>query len=59
MGQNSRSISEGQNDIEKVKENHPDLVLMDINLKGEMDGIEAASKIHSFRYSSNIPDCIY
>jgi CheY-like chemotaxis protein len=52
-------VSSGEEAIKKVKENNPDLVLMDINLNGEMDGIEAASKIHSFRYSSNIPDCIY
>jgi CheY-like chemotaxis protein len=31
---------------------HPDLVLMDINLNNEMNGIDAASKIHSF---SDIP----
>ncbi|QSZ67462.1 response regulator [Methanofollis aquaemaris] len=30
---------------EKACEAHPDLVLMDINLKGEQDGIEAASRI--------------
>lgn len=45
-------VSSGEEAIMKVKENNPDLVLMDINLKGGMDGIEAASKIHSF---SDIP----
>jgi len=45
-------VSSGEEAIKKVKENNPDLVLMDINLNGEMDGIEAASKIHSF---SDIP----
>jgi signal transduction histidine kinase len=45
-------VSSGEKAIEKVKENHPDLVLMDINLNREMDGIEAASIIHSF---SDIP----
>ena len=35
----------GEAAIQKVKEVHPDLVLMDIRLKGEMDGIEAARKI--------------
>ena len=45
-------VSSGEEAIKKVKENNPDLVLMDINLKGGMDGIEAASKIHSF---SDIP----
>ena len=46
------TVSSGEEAIKKVKENNPDLVLMDINLKCEMDGIEAASKIHSF---SDIP----
>ncbi|CAG0969003.1 putative transcriptional regulatory protein pdtaR [Methanosarcinales archaeon] len=45
-------VSSGEEAITKVIENNPDLVLMDINLYGEMDGIEAASKIHSF---SDIP----
>ena len=45
-------VSSGEEAITKVSENHPDLVLMDINLYGEMDGIEAASKIHAF---SDIP----
>lgn len=35
----------GEEAIEHVAENMPDLVLMDIVLKGEMDGIEAAQKI--------------
>jgi len=45
-------VSSGEKAIEKVKENNPDLVLMDINLNSEMDGVEAASRIHSF---SDIP----
>lgn len=40
-------VSSGEEAIEKVKENRPDLVLMDIVLHGEMDGIEAAKKIRS------------
>lgn len=35
----------GKDAIEKVESEHPDLVLMDIVLKGEMDGIETAEKI--------------
>jgi PAS domain S-box-containing protein len=42
----------GQEAIEKAEKLHPDLVLMDIVLKGEIDGIETASEIRS-RY--NIP----
>lgn len=40
-------VSTGEKSIEKVEELSPDLVLMDIMLKGEMDGIEAAEKIRS------------
>jgi PAS domain S-box-containing protein len=42
----------GEAAILKVKEAAPDLVLMDIWLEGEMDGIDAAGKIHEF---STIP----
>jgi PAS domain S-box-containing protein len=38
--------SSGEDALEKVAELKPDLVLMDIVLKGEMDGIEVASKIN-------------
>ncbi|MCX9083897.1 MAG: ATP-binding protein [Candidatus Methanoperedens sp.] len=46
------TVASGEEAIKKVKENNPDLVLMDINLETKMDGIEAASIIRSF---SNIP----
>lgn len=36
----------GTEAIEKVGETNPDVVLMDIRLQGEMDGIEAAEQIH-------------
>ena len=35
----------GEKAIEKIKNKKPDLVLMDIILRGKMDGIEAAEKI--------------
>lgn len=38
-------VSSGKAAIEKAGELHPDLVLMDIKLKGKMDGIEAAGQI--------------
>lgn len=38
-------IPSGEEALESVAEKRPDLVLMDIVLKGEMDGIEAAQKI--------------
>ena len=41
------SVSSGEEAIIKAKEDLPDLVLMDIVLKGEMDGIEAAEIIRS------------
>ncbi|HTY22009.1 MAG TPA: sigma 54-interacting transcriptional regulator [Desulfomonilaceae bacterium] len=41
------SVSTGEDAIARVKETLPDLVLMDIRLEGEMDGIEAAGQISS------------
>lgn len=41
-------VSSGEEAIKTVKENNPDLILMDINLNDKMDGIEAAFKIRSF-----------
>ncbi len=38
--------SSGMEAIKKAAEYHPDLVLIDIQLKGEMDGIKAARQIH-------------
>ncbi len=43
----SAIVSSGEEALKKVKENNTDLVLMDIALKGEMDGVEAASQIRS------------
>ena len=39
------TIDNGNDAIEKSQELYPDLVLMDINLKGNVDGIEAAKEI--------------
>lgn len=41
----SSIVDSGEQAIETVKEDRPDLILMDIVLKGKMDGIEAASQI--------------
>ncbi len=46
------NISSGEEAVEKAKNFRPDLVLMDIGLKGRMDGIEAA---HEIRKDFNIP----
>ncbi|MBU3966216.1 MAG: response regulator [Euryarchaeota archaeon] len=40
-------VSMGEVAVEKVKEDKPDLILMDIMLAGKMDGIETASAIRS------------
>ena len=42
----------GKTAIEKARELEPDLILMDISLEGDIDGIEAMKEIHSF---SDIP----
>ena len=39
----------GQEAIDISLEKNPDVILMDIMLKGEMDGIEAAEKIRNFQ----------
>jgi PAS domain S-box-containing protein len=38
-------ISSGEEAVEKALKTYPDLILMDIVLKGEMDGIDAAEQI--------------
>jgi len=37
----------GELALEKIQQNQPDLVLMDIHLAGEMDGVDTAGKIHA------------
>jgi signal transduction histidine kinase len=39
-------VSSGHDAIERANELKPDLILMDIVIKGEIDGIETAAKIH-------------
>jgi CheY-like chemotaxis protein len=46
------TASSGKEAIKKIAECHPDLVLIDIQLKGEMDGVRAAKQIHDL---FNIP----
>ncbi|MEN6592157.1 MAG: response regulator [Methanobacterium sp.] len=38
-------VISGEETINKVRDTEVDLVLMDINLKGEMDGVESAEEI--------------
>ncbi|MEG4074469.1 ATP-binding protein [Microcoleus sp. Pol14C2] len=46
------TVSSGEEAIQKALENPPDLVLMDIVLKGDMDGVTAAEKIKN---NKNVP----
>lgn len=46
------TVSSGEDALDKIKQNRPDLILMDIMLAGKMDGIETAKIIKS-KY--NIP----
>ena len=48
----SEVVYSGEESIQKVASGRPHLVLMDIKLKGKMDGIQAAHEIF-FRY--NVP----
>jgi two-component system, response regulator PdtaR len=45
-----KPVTSGEEAIKNVEQDKPDIILMDINLNGEMDGIEAAKEIR-FRYS--------
>jgi PAS domain S-box-containing protein len=40
-------VASGEEAIESTQDSTPDLVLMDINLHGEMDGVEAAEQIRA------------
>jgi two-component system cell cycle sensor histidine kinase/response regulator CckA len=40
-------VATGEEAVIKAGETHPDLILMDIMLRGEMDGVTAASRIHA------------
>jgi len=48
----SEAVFSGEESVRKVAEHRPDLVLMDIRLKGRMDGIQAAHKIY---YQYDVP----
>lgn len=51
LGYKECSIASGGKDaIVKITENKPDLIIMDIRLKDEMDGIEAAERIQKNFY---------
>lgn len=48
----SAVVSSGEDAVSEAEEKRPDLILMDIMLRGEMNGIEAAGRIRS---TCNIP----
>ncbi len=48
----SEVVSSGEESVEKVAARKPHLVLMDIRLKGRMDGIQAA---HQIFYEYHVP----
>lgn len=39
-------VASGEEALEVIKQERPDLVLMDINLQGEMDGIQTATILY-------------
>ena len=41
------SVASGQEAITAAGEHHPDLLLMDVDLRGDMDGITAAVEVHN------------
>ncbi len=52
----TQSVSTGENAVISARQNPPDIILMDIRLAGEMDGIETATVIKS---ESDIPVIIF
>ena len=40
-------VSSGEESIEKAEQERPDAIIMDIHLRDEMDGIDAAGQIYS------------
>ena len=49
LGHNVVAVcSSGEEALKKVKDLNPDLILIDIKLKGAISGVEAANKITNF-----------
>jgi len=47
-------VNNGKEAIEIAVKSNPDFILMDINIKGKMNGIEAAEEIHKKQIRSKI-----
>lgn len=45
MGYQTCAIDSGENTLDMIRKMQPDLVLLDVNLKGDSDGIEIGSRI--------------
>ncbi|RIJ36743.1 LytR/AlgR family response regulator transcription factor [Pontibacter oryzae] len=45
LGYETCAIDSGEDTIDMIRETHPDLVLLDINLKGDADGVDIGSRI--------------
>ncbi|WP_299822726.1 LytTR family transcriptional regulator DNA-binding domain-containing protein [uncultured Pontibacter sp.] len=45
LGYTTCAIDSGQDTIDRIRETQPDLVLLDINLGGDQDGVEIGSRI--------------
>ena len=43
-------VTTGREAIDKALQGHPDLIIMDINLKGDINGLDAAEKIIESQY---------
>ena len=44
------TVSDGNNVLNSIKENEPDIILMDINLRQDKDGIDIVRDIHAIKY---------
>jgi CheY-like chemotaxis protein len=40
------TVRTGEQAVEYAVEHHPELVVMDVNLAGDLDGVQAAERIH-------------
>lgn len=52
LGYQTCAIDSGEDTLDKIRETKPDLVLLDINIRGESDGVEIGARIHE---EFNIP----
>lgn len=58
-GYNAKYVSDANDAIEHIENEHFDLVLMDIMLNGPMDGIEIATIIKNKGNPCHLFDCVF